>query len=458
MRSFPMLVLAAALAGCAATSGTPDAQGWSIPLDGGCDNQTREASAPVLEGGLVYVGGRDGGIYALDAATGTQRWRFQTGTGARHPVTATPALASGSAYVGSWDRRMYSLDAATGKLNWAYDADAPIAAGALVHGDVLLFATHGGLNDPPGRVVALDRRSGREIWSFTERLAKGKLHDRLTLRDGVLYVVTWDAAPYQRAGAETAQTWVRALDAATGTELWVAHVNDAWPSPPAVTSRHVLFMTSPRNDHALTRLRALDRATGRTQWIYEGRGGKDYWQATSTAHQYRPPLVSGERVALFASDLDVTGIDVDSGRGLWRVSEPFARKFLNQYSLGPLLNVVTGDTIAPTVGEFVGIDAATGEVKWRRDMFSRNRVATTIDGNVYLFTVLLGTTLVEIDGRTGEELGTVWRQPLFGNVSYTICAGPSRFGDLLLLSTSRMEFMGQQPSRGYLYAIRVPRR
>jgi outer membrane protein assembly factor BamB len=219
--------------------------------------------------------------------------------------------------------------------------------------------------------------------------------------------------------------------------------------------RHVLFMTSPRNHQALTRLRALDRITGRALWIYEGQGGTHYWNATSTVHRSRPPLVSAGRVALFASDLYVAGIDVDSGRELWRLSEPFTRKFLNQYHLGPALYVITGDTLAPTVGEFIGIDAATGEVKWRRDMLSRNRVEATIDGNVFIRTSLLGTTLVEVDGRTGEELGTVWRHPLFGNVSYTICAGPSRFGDLLLLSTSRMEFMGQRPSRGNLYAIRL---
>lgn len=491
MRAIPVLVLTGALVGCAATSGGRDGQGWSIVLDGGCDNQTSEASAPVLEGGLVFIGGHDGGVYALDATAGTERWRFQTGAelspdsgpivvpprtsvgeqigqalnqekrrkaSGRRLVTATPVLAGGIVYVGSWDRRMYALDAANGKLHWSYDAHAPIAAGALVHGDLLLFATHGTHNDPPGRVVALDTRSGREVWSFTERWPKGKLHDRLTLRDGVLYIVTWDSARYQPGGTETAETRVRALDAATGAELWNTNINDAWPSMPAVTSRHVLLMTSPRSAQSLTLLRALDRTTGRSLWTYAGRGGAHYWKATSTVHQYRAPLVSAERVTLFASDTYIAGIDVDSGRELWRLSEPFTQKFLNQYHLGSMGYVITGDTLAPTVGEFIGIDIATGEVKWRRDMPSRNHVQATIDGNVFIRTSLLGTTLVEVDGRTGEELGTIWRHLLFGNASYTICAGPSRSGDLLLLSTSRMEFMGERPSRGHLYAIRMRQR
>lgn len=490
-RLFPPLVLVVVLAGCAARDGARDDLGWSIALDGGCGTGTSEASSPVAEGGLIYVGGGDGAVYALDVSSGAQRWRFQTGAdlptdsnlvvvprgagigeqlgaalnadkqrraSGRKLLTATPVLASGSAYIGSWDHRMYALDAANGNLHWAYDAHAPIAAGALVHGDLLLFATHGRLTEPPGRVVALDRRSGREIWSFTESWTRGKLHDRLTLHEGVLYVVSWDAAPYQRGGVETAQTWVRALDATTGRPLWGTKVNDAWPSMPTVTARHVLFMTWPRKDNNAAILRALDRTTGRPLWTHEGRGGAHYWKTRSAAHQSRPPLVYADRVALFASDAYAAGIDLDSGRELWQLSEPFSQKFLNQYHLGPLLYVITGDTTAPSTGEAMGIDVVTGTIKWRRGMPSRNQVMTSIDGAVFIRTSMLGTSLIEIDGRTGEELGTVWRHPLFGNASYTICSGPSRFGDLLLLSTSRMEFAGESPSRGYLYAIKAPRR
>jgi outer membrane protein assembly factor BamB len=314
-----------------------------------------------------------------------------------------------------------------------------------VHGDLLLFATRGGQ-----RVVALDKHSGREIWSFTGHPSISIGHDRITLHNGVLFVVVWDGARYHDGDAETAQTWVHALNATTGEELWVTRLTDAWPSLPTVTARHVLLMTSPRNPDQVTRLRALDRSTGRQIWIHEGQTGANYWKSTSMVNRSRPPLVSGERVALFASDLYVAGIDVDSGREMWRLSEPFAKKFLNQYHLGPTVVVITGDVSALTMGEFIGIDVISGQVKWRRDMPSRDRVEVTIDGSVFVRSSLLGRTLMEIDGRTGEDRGTVWRAPLVGNAYYSICAGPLRFGDLLLLSTTR----GGDRERGYLYAIR----
>lgn len=477
-------VITLAAGGCAGTTAPEAAAGWNIALDGGCDAQTSEGSAPVVAGGTVYIGSRDGAIYALDAATGRQRWRFQTGGDLRGDsrvttaprsasaaemlglaleqekkrtasgvrlITATPAVEHDVAYVGSWDHRMYALNAATGSLKWAFDAGAPIAAAALLHQDLLLFATQG----KPGRILALDKRSGREIWAYADAQVKWP-HHRLVLHDGVLFVANWDAAAYVKGSAlENARTWVRALDASTGKTLWASTLRDAWPSPPTVTSKQVLFMTSPRDLANTTRLRALDKATGRLLWTYEGRGGENYWKGASTPNQSRPPLVARGRFALFASDAYVAGVDVDTGRELWRLAEPFGEKFVNQYDLGPLAYVIAGDTLAPTIGEFFGIDPATGKVAWRRSMPSRNHVQAILDGAVYIRTSLLGATLVEVDGHTGAESATVWRHPLFGNASASICAGPVRHGDLLFVSTKLDEFAGSAPTRGHLYAIKA---
>jgi outer membrane protein assembly factor BamB len=53
-------------------------------------------------------------LYALDATTGEERWRFQTGD----TVWSSPAVANGVVYVGSFDGNLYALDAATGQERW----------------------------------------------------------------------------------------------------------------------------------------------------------------------------------------------------------------------------------------------------------------------------------------------------------------------------------------------------
>ena len=47
--------------------------GWKVPFNGG--------GGTVIVDNVIYVGSSDGAVYAFDASTGQQRWRFQTGEG-----------------------------------------------------------------------------------------------------------------------------------------------------------------------------------------------------------------------------------------------------------------------------------------------------------------------------------------------------------------------------------------
>jgi outer membrane protein assembly factor BamB len=438
-----------------------------------------------VAGGLLYVGSRDGAIHAFDAASGERKWRFQTGEGlaalpravlaprgagpaemaaigleqerqrareGRALVTASPIVAEGTVYVGSWDFRMYALDAATGAVRWSFDAGAPVAAGASLYGELLIIATQG----KAARIIGLDARTGAQRWAVADPRAS-RANARRVMRDGVIYLTNWDGAAYVRgSSAENAQAWAQAIDARTGKVLWTTRLRDAWPSPPAVTQQHILFMTTPRHLARTTFLRALDRSSGRELWAYEGRGGANYWKSTDTTHHSRAPLVAGDEMAFFASDVYLSGIELATGKELWRLAEPFLEKYLNQYHLGPLLYAITGDTSGVSTGELLGIETKTGKPAWRKPMPSRNTVLGVLGRVVYVRTSLLGATLVEYDGVTGEELATVWRHQLLGNVSNFHCAGPVRYGNQIYFTTARMEYMGQHPSRGYLYSVPGP--
>ena len=73
-------------------------------------------SSPAVWNEAVYFGSGDGNVYALDAATGGVKWKFQTGD----VVHASPAIADGQLYIGSWDSYFYALDAASGKELWRF--------------------------------------------------------------------------------------------------------------------------------------------------------------------------------------------------------------------------------------------------------------------------------------------------------------------------------------------------
>src|SRR5687768_5561443 len=60
------------------------------------------SSAPVVAAGVVYVGGDDGAVFALDAATGHMIWRFACGGS----VDFSAAVAAGTVFVGSRDHNL----------------------------------------------------------------------------------------------------------------------------------------------------------------------------------------------------------------------------------------------------------------------------------------------------------------------------------------------------------------
>ncbi len=83
---------------------------WKFPTG------DRVISSPVFKDNVIYFGGDDGNVYAVDAATGRQIWKRAT----NGPVPATPAIADGTVYVGSYDGKFYAFNAQTGALKWKF--------------------------------------------------------------------------------------------------------------------------------------------------------------------------------------------------------------------------------------------------------------------------------------------------------------------------------------------------
>ena len=131
-------------------------------------------TAPVAAGGLVFVGGADGIVRAIDAATGAVRWKACTGGAIRMP----PTIWEGRAFVGSGDGWVYAYEAATGRLLWRFRAAPaermipvygtlmstwPVATGVLVDNGTAYFAA-GIANYDGTYVYALDARTGQVKW------------------------------------------------------------------------------------------------------------------------------------------------------------------------------------------------------------------------------------------------------------------------------------------------------
>lgn len=209
-------------------------------------------SSPAIANGKVYFGSGDGGVYAVNADSGTVAWKFQTGD----VVHGSPAVANGVVYIGSWDSRLYALDAETGQQKWAFQAgeDNTIhnqvgfqSSPAVADGVVYV-----GCRD--GHVYAIDAASGKKKWDYPT--SKSWVNGTPAVRDGVVYVGTSDSARFM------------AIDAKTGRLRWNFNAK-AYMFSSAALAGDLAYV----GDHN-GKLFAVETKTGKLAWEFQTEASK----------------------------------------------------------------------------------------------------------------------------------------------------------------------------------------
>lgn len=77
----------------------------------------KAGSVLAVDDNTIYFGGWHGGnIYAVDAMTGEERWKFRT----EEPCNS-PAIVDGVVYFTCEDKKLYAVDAKTGRRHWTIE-------------------------------------------------------------------------------------------------------------------------------------------------------------------------------------------------------------------------------------------------------------------------------------------------------------------------------------------------
>ena len=152
----------------------------------------------IAANGLLYIS-TSRGLYALHAATGDLVWRYDT----ELPLGNSPTVANGVVYAGGHDRRLHALDALSGAHLWSFDgAEAGYDTNPLVVDGVV----YAGNRDGAMYAVGADGtpNQGQLIWKYE---TGGPIHLSAAYQDGAIYFAAADNYAY-------------ALDAANGNLIW----------------------------------------------------------------------------------------------------------------------------------------------------------------------------------------------------------------------------------------------
>jgi outer membrane protein assembly factor BamB len=129
-----------------------------------------------VEDGLVYFGCRDSKLYAVDVATGKERWSFSN---KGSWVIASPAVSDGKVYFATSDTGLfYGLDAKTGAVLFSIEnKNWPMFSSPAIAGDVGYIGTH------QGKLMAIDLKTQKLAWTFETEDSK-KNGPKYTKPDG----------------------------------------------------------------------------------------------------------------------------------------------------------------------------------------------------------------------------------------------------------------------------------
>ena len=245
---------------------------WSSDLGPG-----NSVTGPIEVDGVIYLANRHNVIHAIDARTGRELWVHDTGAAERAGHRLRVAWGSrgvawwnGRIYTGTTDGRLIALDARTGKELWSVvtvgtDDIRYITGAPRIFGDKVIIG-HGGADSGTtrGYVTAYDAATGKQLWRFfTVPGQPGVDTDETTQ----LAANTWAGEWWKLGGGGTVWNAIT-YDAATDTVFLGTGNGYPW--------NHRIRSKGQGDNLFLCSIVALDGKTGKYKWHYQINPGETW--------------------------------------------------------------------------------------------------------------------------------------------------------------------------------------
>lgn len=305
---------------------------WSIKLGGDI------TSSPAVIDDTVYIRNGEDILFALDAVTGEERWRFVTGGDGGYTLDTAPAVADGVVYMttidSDGDDSLFSLDAATGKERWHFAPDVPGLFTPVVVDGTVFAAGSGGL-------YAVDADTGDQRW----KSPIGEGFSAPAVADGTVVVHT--------------RSNLVAVDAATGDEQWRYNSGGSWSAPVVVDG--MVYVGSSGMGRSGLHVVALD--SGDIVWHVQSIGSVNSSPVVAGGMVY---ITSSEGLFAFGSSDNAVAAGVDPVVSMMVGQLVFAVGVEESGApIEPGMNLPSGVTGIEVLFDFAGIpEGATYRIDW----------------------------------------------------------------------------------------------
>lgn len=276
------------------------------------------SSSAAIVHGVVYVGGEDALLYALELATGKLKWKYN----ARGAIQSSPTVIDKTVFFGDQHGVLHACDAATGDLLWMFETGGEIISSVNGNAGRIVFGSY------DGSLYCLQAKEGRQLWRYetddrvhaTPAIAEGyvliagcdahlhvvRLEDGARVRRIRLGSVCGASAAVRgkRLFLGTYGSQVLGIDWSGGQVVWTyADSQREFPflSSAAITDEAVVLGGRDK------RLRALDPGSGKPRWQFVTKGRID-----------SSPVIVGQRVYVGSADGKLYAVDLETGKEVWQ--------------------------------------------------------------------------------------------------------------------------------------------
>ena len=256
---------------------------WTAEFD---SNRGQEAT-PIVVGGVMYVSTAWSRVYAYDAVTGRQLWRYDPEVAGRvgfdaccDVVNRGVAVSGGRVFLAALDGRLIALDAKSGKPVWTTQTTDPAkpytSSGApRVIGDKVIIGNSGAEYGVRGYVSAYSVATGKQVWRFYTVPGDPKAPPDGAASDDILKkaaLPTWAGRWYDYGGGGT--VWDAIVYDPELKQLYIGVGNGSpW--------NHKIRSDGKGDNLFLSSIVALDPDTGAYKWHYQETPGES-WDFTAT--------------------------------------------------------------------------------------------------------------------------------------------------------------------------------
>lgn len=223
---------------------------WTFPTEG------RIVYSPVVKGGTVYFGSRDGNIYAVSSGEGQPVWKSDVGQGG---LFQSPLVIGNQVYGGTWTPYyyLYAWERTSGEQSWSMQTGELLERAPYLKSDGQTFYFN--MDPPPGPIDA----QAKLIWAAMT--AEGQK---------ILWKKSLEGLPKANPGLSEELLLISteepntlyALTRANGKLAWQIPLNGRPMTAPVVQGLYAYVGTDEGYLYAIT------LSTGQLRWRYQFQG------------------------------------------------------------------------------------------------------------------------------------------------------------------------------------------